>query len=175
MLLRPAEPGDASAVARVHVRSWQVAYRGLMSQDYLDQLRSEDRAAIYDFATADPAKPHTIVAVKDDSILGFATTMPARDKDVAGYGELAALYVDPDHWGRGIGVALVQAARAHLIKAGFRKAMLWVLAGNTRADRFYQTDQWLPDGTRRTESLWGISVDELRYSRDLQADWPEFR
>ena len=30
------------------------------------------------------------------------------------YGELCALYVDPDHWGRGIGVALVSAARARL-------------------------------------------------------------
>jgi GNAT superfamily N-acetyltransferase len=170
MLLRPAEPADAMAVARVHVRSWQVAYRGLMPQDYLDQLRPEDRAATYDFATADPAKPHTIVAVEGDSVLGFATTMPTRDKDLEGYGELAALYVDPEHWGRGIGVALVQVARAHLVEAGFRKAMLWVLAGNTRADRFYQADKWLSDGTRQMETVWGISLDGLRYRRDLQAD-----
>ena len=43
MLLRPAEPVDAIAVAHVHVRSWQVAYRTLMPDDYLDQLRPEDR------------------------------------------------------------------------------------------------------------------------------------
>jgi GNAT superfamily N-acetyltransferase len=155
------------AVARVHVRSWQVAYRSLMPREYLDQLRPEDRAAKYDFGNADPAIPHTIVAVEAEEILGFATTMPARTEDLGGYGELAALYVDPEHWGRGIGLALVQAARTNLVEAGFRKAMLWVLAGNVRADRFYQTDKWLPDGTRRTESVWGISVDELRYSRDL--------
>jgi hypothetical protein len=64
-------------------------------------------------------------------------------------------------------VDLVQAARAHLVESGFRKAMLWVLAGNARADRFYQTDKWLPDGTRRTDTVWGISVDELRCTRDL--------
>ncbi len=162
------------AVARVHVRSWQVAYRTLMSQDYLDQLRPEDRAAAYNFNHDDPAKPHTLVAVESesggDSVLGFATTMPARDQDLQGYGELAALYVDPEHWGRGIGLALVQAARAHLVQAGFRTALLWVLAGNTRADRFYQKDKWLPDGTRNAESVWGISLDGFRYRRDLQVD-----
>jgi hypothetical protein len=42
MELRGAEPTDAIAVARVHVRSWQAAYRKLMP-DYLDQLRPEDQ------------------------------------------------------------------------------------------------------------------------------------
>jgi GNAT superfamily N-acetyltransferase len=158
------------AVARVHVRSWKVAYRTLMPQEYLDQLRPEDRAAHYDFATVDPAKPHTIVAAEGDSILGFATTMPSRSEDLSGYGELVALYVDPEHWGRGIGLALVQAARAHLVEAGFREAMLWVLVGNVRAERFYENDKWIADGTRQTEVVWGISLDGLRYTRDLEAD-----
>jgi len=35
MLLRPAEPDDALAVARVHVRAWQAAYRTLLPDDYL--------------------------------------------------------------------------------------------------------------------------------------------
>ena len=169
MLLRPAQPGDEMAVAGVHVRSWQVAYRMLLPQQYLDQLRPEDRASHYDFATSDPQKPHTIVALESESVLGFATTMAARSEDLSGYGELVALYVDPEHWGRGIGLALVQAARAHLVEAGFLKAMLWVLVGNTRADRFYQKDKWLPDGTRRTDTVWGVQVDELRSIRDLQA------
>jgi hypothetical protein len=62
------------AVARVHVHSWQVAYRNLLPNDYLDQLRPEDRAARYDFAGVDPQKPHTIVAVEAGLIQGFATT-----------------------------------------------------------------------------------------------------
>ena len=31
------------AVARVHVRSWQVGYRGLLPDAYLDGLRAEER------------------------------------------------------------------------------------------------------------------------------------
>jgi GNAT superfamily N-acetyltransferase len=170
MQLRPAEPQDAMAVARVHVRSWQVAYRTLLPDDYLDQLRPEDRAQKYDFANPDPQKPHTIVAAENSLIRGFATTMPSRDPALPNHAELAALYVDPQHWGRGIGAALIAAARARLVQHGFRSAYLWVLDGNTRAARFYTIDGWASNGDRRTDTVWGITVNEVRYLRELHIE-----
>jgi GNAT superfamily N-acetyltransferase len=167
LILRPAAPQDAQAVARVHVRSWQAAYRGLLPDAYLDQLRPEDRAGRYDFATTDPSKPFTVVAAEEGWICGFATTAPARDADAAECGELFALYVDPERWGRGYGLALVAAARRRLAAQGHRAAVLWMLEGNARADRFYRTHAWLPDGTRRTDTVWGITVNEVRYRRAL--------
>jgi len=167
--LRHAEPTDALAVARVHVRSWQAAYRKLMPDEYLDQLRPEDRANKYNFGSLDPLKPHTIVLTESGVIRGFATTVPAQDLNMPDYGELCALYVDPDHWGRGIGVALVSAARARLLDLGFRKAILWVLEGNVRAERFYRRDQWAPDGAQRTDEVWGLKVNDVRYRRNLEA------
>lgn len=167
MFLRPAEPADALAVARVHVRSWQRAYRTLLPDAYLDQLRPEERAARYDFATTDPLKPHTLVAVDDNGIRGFATTAPSRDADLPGAGELYALYVDPDAWNRGYGLALIAAARRRLAENGADHAILWLLEGNARADRFYRADGWRPDGSRRTEDIWGIVVSEIRYRRAL--------
>jgi GNAT superfamily N-acetyltransferase len=169
MPLRPAEPDDAMAVARVHVRSWQAAYRALMPDEYLDQLRPEDRAPRYTFGSLDPLRPWTIVAMEAGTIHGFATTAPARDPALSNHGELCALYVDPDRWGRGIGLALLSAARTHLAGLGFRKAILWVLAGNVRAERFYLNDGWAPDGVRRTEVVWGAKCDEIRYRRSLEA------
>ncbi len=167
MLLRPANPEDALAVAGVHVRSWQAANRTLLPDDYLDRLRPEDRAGKYDFANADAAKPYTIVAEERESICGFATTILSRDGELEGFGELCALYVDPDWWRRGIGVALVIAARARLLQLGVRDAFLWVLKGNVRADRFYRNDGWAPDGCSRTEMMWGVTVDDFRYLRKL--------
>src|SRR5246127_4556415 len=114
MLLRPAEPADAMGVARVHVRSWQVAYRGLLPDAYLDGLRAEDRAQRYHFGSDDPREPATVVAIDDGTICGFATTAPARDADVAGDGELYALYVDPTWWRHGVGTMLIAAARGRL-------------------------------------------------------------
>ena len=167
MLVRPAQPEDALAVARVHVRSWQAAYRGLLPDTYLDQLRAEDRAERYDFAAADPRRPHTVVAVEGTDLLGFATTSPSRDKDLPHYGELCALYVDPVHWNRGVGVALILAARARLVEGGFTDALLWLLAGNTRGERFYRMDGWAPNGRQRVDSVWGVTVSEQSYIRPL--------
>jgi ribosomal protein S18 acetylase RimI-like enzyme len=167
MLIRAAAAADAMAVARVHVRSWQAAYRNLLPDEYLDQLRPEDRAQRYDFATADRAKPQTMVALEDGLIRGFATTMPSRDSDLPDYGELCALYVDPECWGHGLGKALVSAASEQLAAQGFENALLWVLAGNVRADRFYRGDQWTPDGAQRTDTVWGVKVEEVRYRRKL--------
>ena len=161
------------AVARVHVRSWQVAYRTLMPDEYLDQLRPEDRAPRYTFGSPDPLKPWTIVAIEGGTIHGFATSGFAtrgfaRDPELSNHGELYALYVDPDQWGRGIGFALASAARARLVDLGCRQAILWVLAGNVRAERVYLKDGWATDGGRRTEVVWGAKCDEIRYRRSLE-------
>lgn len=78
-----------------------------------------------------PAEPggelETIVAAEAGVILGFATAAPAREPEMSGSGELCALYVDPDRWNRGIGVALVAAARSRLCDLGFRQEVLDML------------------------------------------------
>lgn len=166
MLIRVATPRDALEVARVHVRAWQVAYRGLLPDAALDGLRPEDRAARYTFGDPDPERPATIVAVEGGAIRGFATTGPDRGGG-AGAGELWALYVEPEHWARGLGRALVAAARERLAGRGHHRAVLWVLERNARAERFYRADGWAPDGARRTETIWGIAATDVRYGRAL--------
>ena len=64
-------------------------------------------------------------------------------------------------------MALVSAARNQLAGLGFGHALLWVLMGNVRADRFYRNDHWAPDGLQRTDTVWGVTVNEIRYRRKL--------
>jgi GNAT superfamily N-acetyltransferase len=156
MELRPAVPADALAVERVHVRAWQVGYRGLLPAGYLDSLRAEDRSARYTFGRADG--PRTTVAVDGDELVGFATIHGD---------ELCALHVAPEAWGRGVGRALIAQARADLAAAGAAEAHVWVLAGNARAERFYARDGWTTDGTRRSDIVWGAAVGEIAYRRRL--------
>jgi GNAT superfamily N-acetyltransferase len=154
--LRPAVPGDELAVARIHVRAWQTGYHGLLPAGYLDGLRAEDRAARYTFGRLDG--PRTAVAIASGAIVGFATISGS---------ELSALHVDPDRWRTGVGKTLIERARADLAAAGVAEAHLWVLDGNARAQRFYEHDGWITNGTRRSDTVWGVAVDELEYRRRL--------
>jgi len=156
MELRLVVPADALAVARTHVRAWQAGYRGILPAAYLDGLRPEDRAVRYTFDR--PDGPRTTVAITNGAIVGFATINGS---------ELCALHVDPDVWSQGVGRALIARARTDLAASGVAEAHLWLLAGNTRAQRFYERDGWTTDGTRRVESVWGVAVDEIEYRRHL--------
>jgi GNAT superfamily N-acetyltransferase len=162
--VRPAVAEDAMDAAGVHVRSWQSAYRGLIDQDYLDRLTPEARASRYTFGRVGLQQPYTLVAV-GATICGLATTGLCRDSDLANFGELLAIYVDPEHLGTGVGRLLMAAARERLRRVGVTSAALWVLDGNVRARRFYERDGWSCDGARRTETYGNAPVDEVRYRR----------
>jgi GNAT superfamily N-acetyltransferase len=166
--IRDAVPGDELAVAGVHVRSWQGAYRGLIDDEFLDALRPEDRAARYAFGCADPASPRTFLAEEDGDLLGFATIGPSRDADAPGRGELYALYVDPDRWRGGTGRLLLVESRRRLREAGHDEAILWVLRGNEMAERFYLGDGWHRDGGERVERPYGVVSRVNRFRRSLR-------
>jgi GNAT superfamily N-acetyltransferase len=170
--LREARRGDELAVAEVHVRSWQEAYRGLMPDKYLDELDPRDRATRYTFEAAGPEAPTTVLAVADGEdgegpILGFMTICPSRDADAPGLGEVVSLYVDPDRYRGGVGRLLMADARRRMREAGFTEALLWVLAGNDRATRFYEREGWLPDGSTRVEHPYGVVSNVKRLRRAL--------
>ena len=99
--------------------------------------------------------------------MGFVTYGASRDIDRPNEGEILALYVDPDAWGRGVGHTLMVSDCAYLRKMSFEMANLWVLEGNQRAIRFYETDGWSSDGHGREEVVWGVAVKEIRYRRSL--------
>jgi GNAT superfamily N-acetyltransferase len=163
--VRPATPDDTYDVARVHVRSWQSAYRGLIAQEYLDSLEPETWAGRYTFGRMGIGLPSTLVAVNGSTICGLATTGLCRDIDLSNFGELMAIYVDPAYIRTGVGRLLIEAARERLRGVGVAAAALWVLDGNARARRFYERDGWRYDGTRRSRTYGNTPVEEVRYRR----------
>jgi GNAT superfamily N-acetyltransferase len=165
--IRDAQPGDEIAVAELHVRAWKAAYRGLLPEDFLDELAPEHRIPGYRFGERDPRAPRTLLAFDGEVLLGFATFGPCRDEDAAGAGELFALYIDPGRWRSGAGRALLLPARERLRELGFPEAVLWVLCGNVAAERFYAADGWSRDGSSRWEDPWGVRSQVFRLRRPL--------
>lgn len=162
--IREAEPRDAEAVARIHVRSWQAAYRGQLSDAYLDGLSVEERLGQHRAALESPGPHRTWVAEEDGRVVGFAVTGPSQDADAdERTGELYAIYLDPDRFGAGIGKRLLDHALADLRERGFRTATLWVLETNERARRFYEREGWRADGLSTRERVDGEMRPTVRY------------
>lgn len=177
VVVRSGRAEDGEALATAHVRAWQEGYRGMMPQDYLDGIDLDERIAQWRRWVADGrfVRTRLVVAELSGVVAGFAIHGPERDPDddaprpVAepGPGELYSLNVHPEHWGAGVGSALLTHVHAALTGAGHREAVLWVLPQNERARRFYARHGWVPDGAAKTDTVQGVTVDEVRYRRRL--------
>lgn len=62
-------------------------------------------------------------------------------------------------------------ARTHseMIDAGFDLAILWVLDGNERAQRFYRKHGWYPDGVTREDVLFDVAVREVCFRTSFRS------
>ncbi len=175
VLIRPARVEDAHAIGSVHVRAWQVGYRGQLPDAYLDGLSIEQRQASWRVGLPDPARTSTVLVVEDPTdghVCGFTTVGPLRpegsaDLDAAVAGQLYAINLEPEAWGRGIGAPLLHAASRQLATDGYREAILWTLRTNARARRFYEREGWAADGGEQVDEHEGVTLDEVRYRRAL--------
>jgi ribosomal protein S18 acetylase RimI-like enzyme len=165
-LIRDATKDDAAAVARVHVESWRAAYREHMPPELLAGLSVERRTEGWRELLGNPGSP-TLVAELDGEIVGFAGFGPSRDTE--GEAELYAIYLDPARFGTGVGRALMDAALERLRALGYEDAILWVLDGNERAERFYERAGWRREEVLKTEEFGGTPVREVRYRRRLSS------
>jgi ribosomal protein S18 acetylase RimI-like enzyme len=167
--IREAEPRDARAIAEVHVRSWRSAYRGQLTDEYLDGLRVDERLEMHRRALEEARSDwRTWVADEVGAIVGFAVTGPSEDADADDRtGEVYAIYLEPDRVGTGLGRALFEHAVGDLRERGFLAATLWVLETNERARRFYEVAGWSTDGATTSERVDCEMRPTVRYRADL--------
>lgn len=164
--IRAAEPADATAIATVHVASWQSAYRGILPDALLDTLDVTRRAGHWR-SVLDAPDGRTLVRVAvaaDGQLVGFASGGPERDGDVEFDGELYTLYLLAAVQRRGIGRALATALLTALRDAGYRQILVWVLADNP-ARAFYAALGARPVRQQLTR-IGGIDYPEIGYGWD---------
>ena len=117
--IRPAEPGDATAIADVFIASF-----GTLT--FLPKLHTDEDTVDFITSTVLP-QDEVVVAEVDGRIVGFVAMSSGGDL-------IELLYVHPDLQRRGIGGALLERAKARM-PDGFR---LWVFQANAGARRFYE-------------------------------------
>jgi ribosomal protein S18 acetylase RimI-like enzyme len=99
--------------------------------------------------------------------VGLAVAEPAREDmgrggAIPGLAHVGMVFTDPDHWGRGVGRALVDDLVNRLKAAGFTTAQLWVRAANERARRLYAGRGFYADGTTGTDDEGQLIIRMIR-------------
>jgi GNAT superfamily N-acetyltransferase len=110
----------------------------------------------------------TLLMAEDDGVVvGYLGCGASRDTDLGDdVGEVRSLFVSPSRWRAGVGRALMEAAFVDLRKRGYSTATVWSFGANDRANRFYESCGFEPDGASRTEERFG-GIPSVRYRRSL--------
>jgi GNAT superfamily N-acetyltransferase len=136
--LRPMRADDADNVAALHATSWRSAYRGMLTDDFLDNQVVADRQAVWHERFQGPATDSAFGIVAEDAtgqLIGFTYVLLHHDPV---WGSLIDnLHVHPAHKGGGIGRRLLQAVATQLGPEHTHPCFLWVLDANEPAKRFY--------------------------------------
>jgi GNAT superfamily N-acetyltransferase len=165
---RPARPDDTDAIGELHVRTWRVAYAGILPAPILEGLDARVKAAQWSRVFRAGARTRLLVAERDGAIVGFAAHGPHRESDLGEEsGELYAIYVAPEAWGSGAGHALMDAVVAGLRRDGRTTGILRVLDANHRARTFYEREGWSFDRVTEPYDADGTPIPEVRYRRHL--------
>jgi ribosomal protein S18 acetylase RimI-like enzyme len=163
---RIATAEDAEPIARLHAESWRTAYRGILSDDFLDNDVVEDRRALWDVRFANPIPQRGVIVIEDEGgIAGFICVEGLED---ARWGSLIDnLHVAPDRKHSGIGRTLMREGSSWLTEHyGEAPVYLWVLEANSNARRFYERL-----GASNAETVLNKTADGV-INRSCRYTWP---
>jgi ribosomal protein S18 acetylase RimI-like enzyme len=156
---RPARAADVPAMAALVARC-DATHCDWAPAGWLPPAFDDEAVAALAERVADDEHVCT-VAEPDGVVAGFATVRPAGDP---GRGHLSNLFVDPPHWGAGIGRSLLAEAERAMRERGWSSAELSTQVGNARARRMYERAGWRDTGGRHPHDD-GLEMAE--YEKEL--------
>lgn len=159
--IRPALPQDAPGIAQVHIQSWRTSYRGLIADEVLDNQSLPRRQGYWEQVLQQhtSGELHCVYVAENEhgEIIGFASGGKSRQENLPFEAEMYALYLFETAKRQGIGEKLFRAVTEKFRTEGYYSMMLWVLADNHFARRFYEK----MGGRAVTEQMITIGGKEL--------------
>ena len=146
-------PEEIEGKSFVHWQTWREAYDDLLPVEFQETMTLE-RCRFF----SQKYPENTLIAMDGMKVVGFISYGNFRDEAIQA-GEIIALYVLKDYYGKGIAQKLVKAALTALDH--FSEILLWVLNDNKRAIAFYQKMGFTVDGQEKILDL-GKPITEIR-------------
>ena len=146
-------PEEIEGKSLVHWQTWREAYDDLLPAEFQETMTLE-RCRFF----SQKYPENTLIAMDGMKVVGFISYGNFRNETIQA-GEIIALYILKDYYGKGIAQKLVKAALNALDH--FSEIFLWVLKENKRAIAFYQKMGFTVDGQEKILDL-GKPIIEIR-------------
>lgn len=135
---KPAIKSDYTHIAALHAKSWQQNNKGILDDNFLENLVQQDRLTVWTERFQNPSKNQHIITAKDNQQLcGFTCLYGGKDPKYGSH--LDNLHIAKEWHGKGIGKRLMQLAgqwaQQHYPNQGL---YLFVFMANTPAIGFYE-------------------------------------
>lgn len=136
IVTRWSTAADDAGLAEVHREAWRYVYAGIIPGLTLERMIARRGPAWW--RRMHDRGFRALVLECGDTLAGYATLGRSRMPGPRGCGEIYELYLRPEFQGCGLGRSLFAEARRQLGQHGFARLMVWALADNEIACRFYR-------------------------------------
>ncbi|SFE49154.1 Ribosomal protein S18 acetylase RimI [Peptostreptococcaceae bacterium pGA-8] len=153
---------DRNLISKIYEDSWRHAYRGIISQEYLDKIPKGHWSKAFDISDW-----NTVVCIHDGKYIGTSSFCKSRFEKYNDLGEVISIYLLPEYMGLGYGKQLLDFVVEQLKEQGYTEAFLWVLEENERARNFYEKYGFKLDNDYLEDTIAGKELREVRYTLKL--------
>lgn len=164
-MVRQATENDAKEVAKIIVSGWQTTYRGIISNEFLDNMSVEEMTKRWEQNIKSQDKNNNICVYEEEdnilAIIRFGKNCASQS------GEIYVLYVKPELKRKGIGTKLVKYAKEELIKQKCKKMEVWCAKGNKPSIEFYKKMGGKLSKNRIAE-VNGVKIEEVKLIYNLE-------
>lgn len=137
MQIRRAKLDDASGIAKVHVDSWRTTYKGIIPNDFLNNLSYEQRTELWKQNILRDASYVVIACNHEGQIIGFADAWKRETNVVENSCDLTSIYLLKEYQGKGIGKKLLKELFWYFKQLSYKKIFVEVLEEN-KTHLFYE-------------------------------------
>ncbi|WP_425446498.1 N-acetyltransferase family protein [Dethiothermospora halolimnae] len=136
MLIRKAVKEDAKEIININHKTWRIAYRGIVSQEFMDKRDKKINDKITKMSKQiKNNQVNILVAEEDEKVIGFVSYGKSRENRYES--EVYAIYVLKEYQKRGVGKKLIKKVIENLIKENYSNIIIWCLKDN-KYKKFYE-------------------------------------
>jgi len=169
MIIRKASIYDSIGVTKVYVETWKTAYRGIIDQDYLENINYDKQKRNF----MNMLNKESLIYVAESKIgeiIGYAVPEVTKDDSGVNRGEVPMIYVLDRYQGEGIGHSLLEKSALTLMKSEINRMIVWVLKDNP-ACGFCEALGGTPKETR-LDQIGGVDYVSIGYVwEDIKNDF----